>query len=172
MWTRTDEPEERDAADAIRALGDADLARLRALAHLRARSLPGLDWSDLLNEAIVRALDGTRRWPAGVPIVAFLAGTMRSLEHDHRRRMALERAWRDGAEAEAATAGPEEAVVAMQAFGAILAAFSGDETVLRIVEGLAAGRPAAEIRALHGLSEKQYDSARKRLRRTLLRLEG
>ena len=47
--------EQPDIAAAIRGLSDADLTRLRALAGLRARTLPGIDWSDLLNEAIVRA---------------------------------------------------------------------------------------------------------------------
>jgi RNA polymerase sigma-70 factor (ECF subfamily) len=171
--TRTgpDESEERDVAGAIRALSDADLVRLRALARLRTRGLPGLDWSDLLNEAIMRALDGSRRWPRDVPLPVFLAGIMRSIEHDHRRRTAQERAWRDGPEPEAATADPLEAVAAAQALGAILALFREDETVLRIVEGLAWGRTAAEIRALHGLSGTEYDSARKRLRRALLRLD-
>jgi hypothetical protein len=71
--------EEPDITAAIRGLSDADLSRLRALAGLRARTLPGVDWSDLLNEAIVRAPDRTRRWPPTVPILAFLAGVMRSM---------------------------------------------------------------------------------------------
>lgn len=169
MRTGPDEAEERDVADAIRALSDADLVRLRALARLQARGLPGLDWPDLLNEAIARALDGSRRWPPEVSLLALLAGIMRSIEHDHRRRFALERAWRNGSEA--ATVDPEEAVAARQALNAIFALFRDDEAVLRIVEGLAYGRSAAEIRALHGLSDTAYDSARKRLRRALLRLE-
>ena len=42
--------------------------RLRAIARLRARSLPGgVSWSDLLHEAVVRALAGVRPWPPGVP---------------------------------------------------------------------------------------------------------
>src|SRR6188474_3216905 len=62
-----------DAARAIRALSDADLVRLKALARLWSRGLPGgLGWVDVLNEAIVRVLDGTRAWPPGVPLLAFL----------------------------------------------------------------------------------------------------
>lgn len=166
-----DETEERDIAASIRGLSASDLARLRALARLRTRRLPGLDWQDLLNEAILRALDRTRRWPPGVPILAFLAGIMRSIESDHRRRSAQEQAWHGGPEA-AMVAPPEEAIAAAQALGAILALFSGDPPVLRIVEGMAQGRSAAEIRALHRMSETHYDSARKRLRRALLRLDG
>src|SRR5262249_46044154 len=76
-----------DVARAIRALSDTDLVRLKALAQLWVRGLPdGLTWSDLLNEAIARALDGSRRWPPGVPLLAFLSGVMRSICDDHWRR--------------------------------------------------------------------------------------
>jgi hypothetical protein len=70
-----------DAADSAAAVSRAlaelsaeDLLRLQALARLRARGLPsGVVWSDLLHEALARALDGSRQWPAGVPLLAFLA---------------------------------------------------------------------------------------------------
>jgi RNA polymerase sigma-70 factor (ECF subfamily) len=75
--------------DAGRAVG-GDLLRLRAIARLRARSLPdGTSWSDLLHEAVLRALAGARRWPPGVSLLAFLAGIMRSLcdeQWRHHRR--------------------------------------------------------------------------------------
>ena len=66
-------------ARALAALTSSDLLRLKRLAQLRARLLPGLEWDELLNEAVLRALDGSRRWPDGVPLLAFLAGIMRSL---------------------------------------------------------------------------------------------
>ena len=70
------------------ALSEEDLLRLRAIARLRARSLPpgGMTWSDLLHEAVLRALAGARPWPAGVPLLAFLAGVMRSLCDEQWRR--------------------------------------------------------------------------------------
>jgi len=44
-----------DVASAIHALSDADLVRLKALARLWSRGLPGgLGWSDVLHEAIAR----------------------------------------------------------------------------------------------------------------------
>ena len=76
-----------DAARALQALSDADLVRLKALAQLWSRGLPGgIGWADVLNEAILRVLDGSRRWPAGVPLLAFLSGVMRSICDDHWRR--------------------------------------------------------------------------------------
>src|SRR5436190_21872807 len=76
-----------DVARAIGCLSVADLARLQALARLWSRGLPGgLGWADVLNEAIARALDGSRQWPPDVPLLAFLSGVMRSICDDQRRR--------------------------------------------------------------------------------------
>jgi hypothetical protein len=79
-----------DAASAIEALSETDLARLKALAQLWSRGLPeGFGWADVLHEAIVRVLDGSRVWPFGVPILAFLSGVMRSICDDYWRASAM-----------------------------------------------------------------------------------
>src|ERR1700736_4670283 len=80
-------PPPRDVGAALAALSEEDLLRLRGIARLRARSLPGgMSWSDLLHEAVLRALTGARPWPPGVPLLAFLAGFMRSLCDEQWRR--------------------------------------------------------------------------------------
>jgi DNA-directed RNA polymerase specialized sigma24 family protein len=80
-----------DVARAVHSLSDADLVRLKALARLWARGMPrGLSWSDILHDAIVRALDGSRKWPAGVSLLAFLSGVMRSICADTWRREQLD----------------------------------------------------------------------------------
>ena len=48
-----------------------------------------MSWSDLLHEAVLRALAGARPWPPGVPLLAFLAGVMRSLCDEQWRRRRL-----------------------------------------------------------------------------------
>ena len=49
----TVDPTAADVAHAIHALTDADLVRLKALARLWVRGLPGvLAWSDILHEAM------------------------------------------------------------------------------------------------------------------------
>jgi RNA polymerase sigma-70 factor (ECF subfamily) len=163
-------------AEALAALSEADLARLEAVARLRARAVPGLDWADLLHEAVLRALSGTRRRPPGLPLTVFLAGCMRSLCHEHWRRLSRERqvlVAGEAGEAEpdpAPEADPERALAASQALQSLLDLFRGDDAVQAILGGLAAGLAPPEIRARHGLSETQYDTARKRMRRALLRL--
>jgi RNA polymerase sigma-70 factor (ECF subfamily) len=163
-----------DVARAIRSLSDADLARLKALARLWTRGLPGhLGWSDVLHEAIARALDGSRKWPAGVPILAFLSGVMRSICVDQWRREQRESLLlvRDGA----ATAGddaardPERMLAAAQSLAAINRLFAGDPAALKIIAGLAEGLTPAEICARYAMSEREYDTTRRRMRRALLR---
>ena len=80
-------------ARALAALPPSDLLRLKRVAQLRAQLIPGLEWDELLNEALLRALDGSRRWPEGVPLLAFIAGIMRSLDgRAQERRRLVERA--------------------------------------------------------------------------------
>ena len=163
---------------ALAALSDLDLLRLRALARLRARGLPpGIDWSDLLNEALARALAGARQWPQGVPFLVFLAGVMRSISHEvwqRRRREADLIAFGNNAEADARdaicpAADQERVLGASEAVAAIYRLFANDPMALHIISGLANGQSAEDIRILHGLSEVEYNSARRRMRRALLR---
>jgi DNA-directed RNA polymerase specialized sigma24 family protein len=161
---------------ALAGLSEPDLLRLQALARLRARGLPqGVAWSDLLHEALARALDGSRQWPAGVPLLVFLAGVMRSIcdEIWRRRRREAELILTsiDGERQQVACPAPdpERVLAAGEAVATIYRLFAGDETALRIISGLASGLLAEDIRAQHGLSSMAYDSARRRMRRALLR---
>jgi DNA-directed RNA polymerase specialized sigma24 family protein len=165
-----------DAARAIRDLSDTDLVRLAALARLWSRGLPGgLGWTDVLNEAIVRVLDGSRPWPPGVPLLAFLSGVMRSICDDHwrwARREALTRHGdlaKLGASAEDTAPGPERMLAAAQALVEVNRLFAGDPQALKIIAGLSEGLTASEICRFYGMTERDYDTARKRMRRALLR---
>jgi RNA polymerase sigma-70 factor (ECF subfamily) len=169
-----------DVARAIRALSDSDLVRLKALARLWVRGLPdGLAWSDLVNEAIARALDGSRRWPPRVPLLAFLSGVMRSICDDHWRRVRRDRELfvrgedpldpcASGEEAELPP-GPERMLAAAQALAAVNQLFAHDPPALKVIAGLADGLTAKEICRVYGMEERDYDTVRKRMRRALLR---
>ncbi len=166
-------PPPRDVSAALAALSDDDLLRLRALARLRARGLPGgVAWSDLLHEAVLRALEGTRRWPPGVPLLAFLAGIMRSLCDEQWRRRRRESPLPrpgDAAATLADTADPERVYAATEALAAVDRLFASDTVALKVVAGLTNGLGAEEIQRLYGLSAVEYDTARRRMRRALLR---
>ncbi len=168
-----------DIARAIHSLSNADLVRLKALARLWARGLPGgVGWTDVLHEAIARALDGSRKWPPDVPILAFLSGIMRSICDDQWRRARRELevlvhgedlADLCGSGDEMKSPSPERVVAAAQSLAAIDLLFACDPLALKIIAGLAEGLTPREICKLHGMSERQYDTTRKRMRRALLR---
>jgi DNA-directed RNA polymerase specialized sigma24 family protein len=170
-------PPPRDVGAALEAMSEDDLLRLRALARLRARGLPGgVAWSDLLHEAVLRALEGTRRWPPGVPLLAFLAGIMRSLCDEQWRRRRRE-SWLPGLEdTMAATLAdtapeidPERVFAAAEALAAVDRLFASDAVALKVIAGLTNGLGAEEIQRHYGLSAVDYDTARRRMRRALLR---
>jgi len=169
-WSRHVVPPRRDVGAALAALSEQDLLRLRAIARLRARSLPddGMSWSDLLHEAVLRALAGARPWPAGVPLLAFLAGVMRSLCDEywrrHRRQHDLPAPHdRGGAD------DPERACAAAEALAAIQRLFASDKAALKVITALTSGMAAEDIRRQCGLTEVEYDTTRRRIRRTMLR---
>src|SRR6185312_7781925 len=64
-----------------------DLLRLKSIARVYARGLPPeVAWEDMLQEALTRVLVGSRQKPEDVPMVAFVAGILRSLRADYWRR--------------------------------------------------------------------------------------
>jgi len=173
----TVDPTTADVARAIHSLSDADLVRLGALARLWTRGLSVLGWSDVLHEAIARALDGSRKWPPGLPILAFLSGIMRSICVDQWRREQRESLLLvpDGATADADAArddsarDPERVLAAAQRLKAIYRLFAGDAAALKIIAGLAEGLSPDEICRRYAMSERDYDTTRRRMRRALLR---
>jgi DNA-directed RNA polymerase specialized sigma24 family protein len=177
--TRTLRPTE--TALALELVSEMGLLRLKTIARLHARGLPpDVSWEDLLQEALTRVLTGARRVPEGVAPVAFIAGVMRSLRSEHWKRFATARRRRDAssdyrsyrtreAALRDAAPDPERSLIAAQELKAIEQLFADDPVVLRIIEALGAGLAAEQIRAALSLNRTEYDSARKRMRRCLLR---
>jgi len=171
-----------ESALALRLITEMELLKLKAIAKLHARGLPpDVGWDDLLQEALTRVLIGARLPPENVPIVMFLAGIMRSLKSEHWRRVAnrsarlptlrLDQASAEGWDLELCDPAPtpERSLSARQELAAIKQLFADDIVVLKIIAGLADDLSAEQIRCVHGISRTDYDSARKRMRRALLR---
>jgi DNA-directed RNA polymerase specialized sigma24 family protein len=156
-----------------------DLLRLKGIARVYARGLaPEMAWEDMLQEALTRIVTGSRRRPEGLTTVAFVAGILRSLRAEYWRRAtrgcgrgAIEHQGEESLELAVPDPGPgpERALSARQELIAIRQLFAGDPTILKIIEGLGEGLSAEQIRHAWGLSRTDYDSARRRMRRTLLR---
>ncbi len=171
-----------DRALALKLVTDCDLLRLKVIARLHGRSLPpDVSWADLLQEALARVLDGSRAIPPDVPPVAFLAGVMRSIKAEHwrRRRRATEEQPALASEYQVVAAesvdacdpqpDPERWLIAAQQLQAIGTLFAQDPVALQIIAGLGDGLTAEEIRRALGMTKTDYDSARKRMRRALIR---
>jgi len=162
-----------ETALALKLVTETDLLRLKAIARLHARGLPAdVSWDDLLQEAFARVIGGARRKPDGVSMVVFLSGVMRSLRSEHWRRAQLEsrdsyalRRLRDSED----SPDPERSMIAWQEMARIDRLFADDPVALQIVLGLAEGLSPDEIRKISGICKTDYDSARRRMRRALLR---
>jgi DNA-directed RNA polymerase specialized sigma24 family protein len=163
-------PPQRDVGAALAALSAEDLLRLRVIARLRARALPpgAMSWSDLLHEAVLRALTGARPWPTTVSLLAFLAGVMRSLCDEQWRRYRRQDhlpILHGNGEAD----DPERTCAAAEALAAIQRLFASDEAALKVIKGLISGMAAEDIRRHYDLTAVEYDTTRRRIRRTMLR---
>jgi DNA-directed RNA polymerase specialized sigma24 family protein len=168
---------------ALELVSKMDLLRLKAIARLYARGLPpDVGWDDLLQEALTRILVGTRSRPAGVQMTAFVAGVMLSLRSEHRRRAGKRSSGdagvpvrdprtkaRSDLDLPDPAPGPERLLGVQQELSAIKRLFTGDALALQIITGLGEGLTAEQIRMAAGISRTDYDSARKRIRRCLLR---
>jgi DNA-directed RNA polymerase specialized sigma24 family protein len=153
---------------ALKLVTAMDLLRLKAVARLYARGLPPeVGWSDLLQEAFTRVLDGSRTCPEGLPMLPFLAGVMRSIRAEHYRR-----ARRHAAHPPEEGDRPpdlERSLMAMDLLTEIYRLFTDDPRSLQVLEGLFEGLSPEQIRSKYDMSKTDYDSTRKRMRRTLLR---
>ena len=169
----------RRALDA-RMVSEADLLRLKVLARLHARGLPSdVSWSDLLQEAFTRMLDGSRRQPEGVPMVAFLSGVMRSIKEQYwrsarrgarqARKLLAELELGDDTELLDPAPSAERRAIARQEMESIEELFADDEPARQLIAGLYEGLTPEEICRAQGISKTDYDSTRRRIRRALVR---
>ncbi len=167
---------------ALNLVTEIELLRLKTIARLRARGLPpDVGWEDLLQEAFTRVIVGSRRCPEGVTMIAFLAGIMRSLRAEHWRRVQTrssghqevridqEGQSRKEVELSDPSPSPERALMAREELNRIERLFVDDAVALRIIAGLIEGLSAERIRAEAALTKTEYNSARRRIRRALLR---
>lgn len=164
---------------AFNAMSAADTLRLEQFALFRARSMPWLDWRDLVHEAVKRSLDGERRWPLHIPFIQFLRECVRSLAHEEMRRhierpvvTAAELPVEEPDEALAAVSddhtGPEGNLAAQQVLNVLLRHFANDRAVLAVVDGHSLSLNPAEVCEKSGITRIEYDSAQKRIRRWVL----
>ncbi len=173
---------------AVEALTDADLLRLEKVAAFRANSLLGLglgiSGDDLLQEAIARSItegDGQRRWRKGISLVKHLMAVMRNLTSNARDALsnyrigALASDDEDGSSTATDTSHeptPEVAAAIRQQLAAIGERFVDDDRVGLVIEGLATGMTGPQIQEDLGITQREFETAMKRLRRGVDRESG
>jgi DNA-directed RNA polymerase specialized sigma24 family protein len=161
-----------EAQDAIHGLSKADHAKLMIIARSFAR-LPSIrssvDAEDLLHDAVVKTIDGTRRWNRRVSIVRHLDRVMESdaghaVRKTHRSESLEER------QAELAAPSDSAQVLAHEQLEEILPVLEGDERALEVLRLKGDGFAASEIRARMEMSDTEYDTIGRRIRRLRERL--
>jgi hypothetical protein len=165
-----------DVEAAIRGFTDADWARLHKIGKIFAK---GTDWDfeDLLQEAQLRTLRGTRNCPMEVDVMKHLIDTMSSIadgERDKAPNKLPHVSVIAGASLEAVDPpspdwSAEENLLFKAGREELLALFDDDEKAREMVDGIIAGFDTDELKQLTGLQGTSYDSKRTLVRRRLLR---
>ena len=173
----------QDVVEGLRGLTDADLRRLEGIARMRALGLHEVEWQDLLQEAVVRTLDGARQWPMDVGLVIFLRETMRSIASEYWRRRRIDPIVPDtplrdpSNDVEATvldsvvdpTTDPERDAAAAETLARIEQAFEGDLEALHVLRGMALGKSPSEIQDEGQMDARRYATTQRRIRRKLAR---
>lgn len=173
-----------EAEEALRSLPDRYWARLRRWAVWKLADNCMADADDVVADIWERFIRGSRRWPIGVPIATCFWNAVKSAingEWDRHKRHAAKQYAPVTADGEAADAfediagsvddpleelaGAPERLRQQTIVDHISNHFAPDEAVTAILIGLEQNMPAREIQEAFNLTETQYDSARKKLRR-------
>jgi DNA-directed RNA polymerase specialized sigma24 family protein len=181
----------KEVLEALERLEPADHLRLQQFARIAMYGSPFATPAELVADAVTTAYlaaakAGGRRWRSDVPFMSYLVMTMRGLASD-ARRMIRHRAQKESGEvqddehdgrfaSQLFTPSIEQLCTEAQdenrydQIEAVRTLFKGDPPILGIIEGIEAGMTPQEIRTRAGMTETEYESARRRMRRAFERL--
>lgn len=164
--------EMRAALDGLTA---ADVARLQSAAQFFSEINGFNDSLGLLQEALVRALEGKRRCPRDLPPVPFLFGAIRSIANSMSkaaarspidRFAALDEAEEQDEFVEAAQhVTPEREVAAQDTLHKVNELFKDDPEALMVLYAMAEGLQGQALREALTLTETQHNTIRRRMMR-------
>lgn len=170
---------------AVGRLSEADFIRLDRFAKLRVRGLRalglGLDADDLIQVALLKTLEGTRKWKRSVSFVQHLIGVIRS-EASHapdelkgHRPVESPRNFQDlnepCATLASTSATPEQAASARETLTTVADPFVNDHEASLLIEALGEEMTGPEIREAFGWSQNNLETVTRRLRRAVVRKE-
>lgn len=172
---------------AIEALTRQDHLRLEQYARWRVRGVGraawGRDWEDLLREAVSLTYEGKRHWnKSSVDFFQHLLGAMRSISSHWREQFNPGEAFLESEviyvspeekitnpmlEAASPAADPEYALVLKEELERIEQIADENPLAWLILDGMADGMSGPEIREALLVSQKDYETALKWLRRNI-----
>jgi len=147
---------------ALEAASDADLVRMQKIARILAVKTKGaMTPDDLLQESVLRTLEGRRKWNRSVPLEVHLRGVMKSIASHAKNAPG----WAPP-EADPDNAGAASAVAEL------VKHFEDkdDDEALLVLAGQAEGKEPKEIRDDLGLEQTRYETIMKSIRRAGERL--
>lgn len=185
-----------EICEAVESLTEAELGRILRAAQYVLLGTEYADPQELLGEAVQRTLEGVgvkggRHWPKEVDFVAYLIRTMQSIAEASSSSISQSRTVR--LEAMAGHDGNIELALAQEGFSSpdvveqameleetserqahaaadvalIEAHFANDDQIQYLIMGDKDGLQPNEIRAISGMDQTTYDTARRRFRRGL-----
>jgi RNA polymerase sigma-70 factor (ECF subfamily) len=154
--------------ETLDALDDGDWDKLNQLARSRCRfRFPGRE-QEVLNDALMRILEGKRKWPKGVIFAAFISGVMRSIVSKWIERSIVDPgASDDDPEIVCGRIGAFEDLHEKEVKVHLMALFDGDDEATLIVEGWFEDMEKKDFLPLFEGNETNYDTVCKRIRRKL-----
>lgn len=162
-----------EVATELAALSASGLDRIEARARILVRGST-MEPRDLINTAVQRLLtrdeQGGRHWHRKETLPDCIYRTMKSIVRDYWRRQEIPMI-----AVSASAAGlreepdPEMQTIARQELLAVLKTLGDDNNTSDIALALAGGYSPDEIRNKFGLTETDYESALKRIRRRILK---
>jgi RNA polymerase sigma-70 factor (ECF subfamily) len=169
-----------EIAALVRALTDAQWIRLRKVSAYFSW-VPNLTGDDLLQEALCRALAGSRKCPRDVDLVRFLVEVMRSVANGEVEKLENQAdvipVVQPGALVDCAVDlqdskdSQEEGMMAAErdeaTRQALLGLFPNDRQARDLVDGILTGYEGQELRTLTDLDQEGYASKRRFMRRTI-----
>ena len=163
----------QEARSAIEDLQNTDYKKLMRIARYFAENRLEntiVEPDDLLYEAIVKTLDGRRRWNRRVSIIKHLDRVMESdsgHEADKRAARGFSQLSEDSIESADQKPSPETRLLVLDELEGALELFAGDEIALKLLRLKSDYLSPSEIRLELGMSKVEYDTVTRRIRRRL-----
>lgn len=166
----------------ISAFSDVDWVRIKKVGQIYA--FYPVEADELVQEALCRALAGTRKCPRNVTVLIFLLNTIRGIAHDehnkkeHKRKEVSVHSGESDQNIDAITPRSleptgEQTLISKEQFqnteARLLELFEGDEIAQLIVFGDMEGENGQELRHATGLSQTEFNSKRRFIKRKLNR---